>query len=549
MALQGTLDTFELPDVLRLLASTKKTGRLLLHGDRGEGSVWLADGQVDGGPDRRRRRTATRATACSTCSGPAKAASPSSPAWRRTRRARPTTSSRCSTPTERRLAEWREIEAVVPSLHAWVRWCPELPAPEVTVDAATWRLVATIGSGITVGDLGRSLDLARGGRVPRRAATWSCSASVRSPTPRRWPRRPAPIPAATWEPTVADPAPAINGHGFDRLRLRLRRAGPATSRRSTTCRPSASTPSRPPAPAAPGTTSSRRSPRRRCSPSRSPPPSEPDRWRPEPTVDEALRRRRRRRGRPPARHAEPPGRPGGRGRGGGRHRGRARRPLDALDDSDEPINRGLLLKFLELGQGLSRTPLGYGPAPVDGVAVPSPRPSGRGRRLPEWARRPTASPPPVRRGHRRLRPRGRRPGASHPPTTPRQRLVLAAPRRGRARRARHPVQLRRRSSPTSASCCSGYLAAMVVDLQYLRLPNVFTYPAAVFAVAGAYRAVGRGTTCPSSAPGSAPSATPGSSSWSGSATGCSGAGRAWASGDVKLALSLGASAGWLGGGP
>ena len=56
MALQGTLDTFELPDVLRLLASTRKTGRLQLQSDRGDGSVWLADGQVvavltDGSPD------------------------------------------------------------------------------------------------------------------------------------------------------------------------------------------------------------------------------------------------------------------------------------------------------------------------------------------------------------------------------------------------------------------------------------------------------------------------------------------------------------------
>ena len=43
MALSGTLDSFALPDVLRLLASTKKTGRLRVTGDRGAGSVWVAD--------------------------------------------------------------------------------------------------------------------------------------------------------------------------------------------------------------------------------------------------------------------------------------------------------------------------------------------------------------------------------------------------------------------------------------------------------------------------------------------------------------------------
>jgi hypothetical protein len=46
VALQGTLDTFSVPDVLRLLASTRKQGRLLLSGTRGEGSVWLDDGRV-----------------------------------------------------------------------------------------------------------------------------------------------------------------------------------------------------------------------------------------------------------------------------------------------------------------------------------------------------------------------------------------------------------------------------------------------------------------------------------------------------------------------
>src|SRR3954451_5749275 len=46
VALQGTLDTFALPDVLRLLASTKKTGRLRVSGDRGEGNVWVDGGAV-----------------------------------------------------------------------------------------------------------------------------------------------------------------------------------------------------------------------------------------------------------------------------------------------------------------------------------------------------------------------------------------------------------------------------------------------------------------------------------------------------------------------
>ena len=49
MALQGTIETFALPEVLRLLGSGAKTGRLRLSGDRGSGSVWI-DGGTGGTP-------------------------------------------------------------------------------------------------------------------------------------------------------------------------------------------------------------------------------------------------------------------------------------------------------------------------------------------------------------------------------------------------------------------------------------------------------------------------------------------------------------------
>jgi leader peptidase (prepilin peptidase)/N-methyltransferase len=90
-----------------------------------------------------------------------------------------------------------------------------------------------------------------------------------------------------------------------------------------------------------------------------------------------------------------------------------------------------------------------------------------------------------------------------------------------------------------------YLAAMTVDLQYLRLPNVFTYPAAVLAVVGALALA-------------AHEDVPASGMWVGMVAY---AGFLWVAraaylvsrgregmglGDVKLALSLGASVGWLG---
>ena len=227
MALQGTLDTFELPDVLRLLASTKKTGRLLLHGDRGEGSVWLTDGQVtavrtpaspdgeatDGLFDLLRARDGGFAFEPGLAiedTGPALDVEP------------------LLEKTQKRLAEWREIEAVVPSLHAWVALAPELPEPEVTVDAETWRLVATIGSGLTVGDLGRNLGLSEVAvcRVVRDMVLLGLGAVTDAPA---MVAVEVPIPAVTWEPTIADPAPALNGHADADFRATFEEPAPVST--------------------------------------------------------------------------------------------------------------------------------------------------------------------------------------------------------------------------------------------------------------------------------------------------------------------------------
>ena len=221
MALQGTLDTFELPDVLRLLASTKKSGRLHLRGDRGEGSVWLVGGSVvgvrtdasPGGDTGDGLFDLFRAREGGFAFEPG--VEPDAPQS-------PLEVEPLLAATELRLAEWREIESVVPSLHAWVSLSPELPKPELTVDAATWRMVAAIGSGLTVGDLARILDLDEipVSRVVRDLVVLGLGSVTDAPAP-------TPAPAMTWQPeppTVevngyhAEPAPepayepAVNGH-------------------------------------------------------------------------------------------------------------------------------------------------------------------------------------------------------------------------------------------------------------------------------------------------------------------------------------------------
>jgi hypothetical protein len=151
VALSGTLDTFELPDVLRLLASTAKTGRLRITGDRGSGSVWVQEGQVVA----TELTTEVAPTAPSDeeavfgmlrfSAGSFSFESDASVADGVPRSLEPILGT-----AEGMLVEWRSIEAVVPSLSVWVTLTPELTGPDVMIDADRWRSIAAIGSGAEV---------------------------------------------------------------------------------------------------------------------------------------------------------------------------------------------------------------------------------------------------------------------------------------------------------------------------------------------------------------------------------------------------------------
>lgn len=160
VALSGTLDTFALPDVLRLLASTAKSGRLRVSGNRGSGSVWVTDGEVvaselttinsldpsavdvvfgllrfDAGS------FTFESDAVAPNAGPGMAMDP------------------ILSSAEHMLVEWQSIEEVVPSLDVWVGLLPELDGPDVMVDAMRWRCIAAVGAGVQVGLIAETLGL------------------------------------------------------------------------------------------------------------------------------------------------------------------------------------------------------------------------------------------------------------------------------------------------------------------------------------------------------------------------------------------------------
>ncbi len=217
MALQGTLETFALPDVLRLLASTKKTGAYRLDGNRGSGTLWVKEGQVVGGevtgsPTKDAREVAFELLRYSdgdfVFDADAEADETSEPVDVET----------LLTDAEQLLSEWKEIEAVVPSLDHGVTLNPELPGDEVTIRADIWLYVVVIGGGTTVGGLGAKFGLGELGAsravkqlVELGLVTLSDPGTVTAPAPQA--AEPEPVPAQD-DFTIEEPVAAESDDFF-----------------------------------------------------------------------------------------------------------------------------------------------------------------------------------------------------------------------------------------------------------------------------------------------------------------------------------------------
>jgi hypothetical protein len=155
--LQGSLDDFALPEVLSLLASTRKSGELQVSGDRGtDGRVWLDGGRIvcsEVGLSTdvvdtlfELLRMATGTFAFSGDVAP--------PAVGEARDIVPLLAE-----AQSRLEEWRTIEAVVPSLASRVALAADLPGEDAIVNAAQWKVLVAVANGGTVDAVATSLEL------------------------------------------------------------------------------------------------------------------------------------------------------------------------------------------------------------------------------------------------------------------------------------------------------------------------------------------------------------------------------------------------------
>jgi hypothetical protein len=158
VALQGDLKSFALPDVLRLLAGTGKSGILEVASITAAGEVHLREGTI----------ASAAITIDPRATDPADVVfellrfEDGSFAFDEGEVADTGTAADVDatiTAAEAMVAEWTEIEAVVPSMEAWVSLVPELELDEVTISNDCWRAVAAVGGGGNVHDLAAATEL------------------------------------------------------------------------------------------------------------------------------------------------------------------------------------------------------------------------------------------------------------------------------------------------------------------------------------------------------------------------------------------------------
>lgn len=155
--LQGTLDVFSLDEVLGLLSGANKSGVLNITGDRGVGSVSIADGQLVAGSASSAPEAAELSDAVFellryeegsfSFDGAAEAVG------------EPHDLETVMADAHSRLDEWKSIEAVVPSLDHHVTLAPTLTTSQVTLSESEWAAVVAVGEGATAGVVARRLGL------------------------------------------------------------------------------------------------------------------------------------------------------------------------------------------------------------------------------------------------------------------------------------------------------------------------------------------------------------------------------------------------------
>lgn len=156
MSLHGTLETFALPDVMALLAATKKSGELRVVGGKLDGRVHIDDGRVIAANVGRADSFVDAVfellrltTGKFSFDNDVKAENPSDPV----------DIEPLLMEAQARLGEWRGIEAVIPSMDHGIVLVKELGDPHVTLASEQWRMVVAVAGASCISQVADHLGL------------------------------------------------------------------------------------------------------------------------------------------------------------------------------------------------------------------------------------------------------------------------------------------------------------------------------------------------------------------------------------------------------
>lgn len=166
MSLQGTFDVLDFAELLALLARKRASGRLHLRSGTLSADLYFKDGALmtqaapsaDG--QSTREEIARLEGVCLEFLRGGRATFEFDHRWSGPGpKGRTVKVDALLNRTRRRLQEWREIEAVIPSLEIQPRVVSELGSTQVTLDRNRWRLLTAIDGRRTVHSLAHTLDM------------------------------------------------------------------------------------------------------------------------------------------------------------------------------------------------------------------------------------------------------------------------------------------------------------------------------------------------------------------------------------------------------
>ncbi len=155
MPLQGTIDSFPLADVLSLLNSSSRLGRLTVRGDRHSGWVEVAGGFLNAAEIDEKSSLDPRNALFELlrCTGGEFEFLALSEVELSAATVEPSSLADCLQESELRLKRWQEIEQVLPSTAHRIELLPQLPSKEIVVDALLWSLLVAVQGSSAVCDV------------------------------------------------------------------------------------------------------------------------------------------------------------------------------------------------------------------------------------------------------------------------------------------------------------------------------------------------------------------------------------------------------------